>query len=127
MVGKWGLGAPNTSGLPNNQGFDFFYGYNCQRQAHTLYPMHLWKNDKREILNNKNVAPHSNLPSDADPYDSKSYEDFELNDYAPELMHNEALAFIEKTRRIPSFCIMLLPFRMYHFKPQDIGLTITER
>ena len=24
MVGKWGLGAPNTSGLPNNQGFDFF-------------------------------------------------------------------------------------------------------
>ena len=52
--------------------------------------MHLWKNDKREILNNKNVAPSLYLPSDADPYDSKSYEDFELNDYAPELMHNEA-------------------------------------
>ena len=103
MVGKWGLGAPNTLGLPNNQGFDFFYGYNCQRQAHTLYPMHLWKNDKREMLNNKNVAPHSNLPLDADPYDSKSYEDFELNDYAPELMHNEALAFIEKNKRTPSF------------------------
>ena len=25
MVGKWGLGAPLTLGLPNNQGFDFFY------------------------------------------------------------------------------------------------------
>ena len=42
MVGKWGLGAPNTNSIPNNKGFDFFYGYNCQRQAHTLYPTHLW-------------------------------------------------------------------------------------
>ena len=109
MVGKWGLGAPNTSGLPNNQGFDFFYGYNCQRQAHTLYPMHLWKNDKREILNNKNVAPHSNLPSGADPYDSKSYEDFELNDYAPELMHNEALGFIERNKKNPFFLYYASP------------------
>ena len=109
MVGKWGLGAPNTSGLPNIQGFDFFYGYNCQRQAHTLYPMHLWKNDKREILNNKNVAPHSNLPSGADPYDSKSYEDFELNDYAPELMHNEALGFIERNKKNPFFLYYASP------------------
>ena len=31
MVGKWGLGAPNTNSIPNNKGFDFFYGYNCQR------------------------------------------------------------------------------------------------
>jgi arylsulfatase len=52
MVGKWGLGAPNTKSIPNNKGFDFFYGYNCQRQAHTLYPSHLWKNKERDILNN---------------------------------------------------------------------------
>ena len=50
MVGKWGLGAPNTNSIPNNKGFDFFYGYNCQRQAHTLYPSHLWKNKERDIL-----------------------------------------------------------------------------
>ena len=31
LVGKWGLGAPTTEGVPNKQGFDFFYGYNCQR------------------------------------------------------------------------------------------------
>ena len=61
MVGKWGLGAPNTSGLPNNQGFDFFYGYNCQRQAHTYYPTHLWKNQKREFLNNYIVDKKQNL------------------------------------------------------------------
>ena len=55
MFGKWGLGAPNTNSIPNNKGFDFFYGYNCQRQAHTFYPTHLWKNKERHILNNQIV------------------------------------------------------------------------
>ena len=55
MVGKWGLGAPNTNSIPNNKGFDFFYGYNCQRQAHTLYPSHLWRNKDRHILDNEIV------------------------------------------------------------------------
>jgi arylsulfatase len=38
LIGKWGLGAPYTTGAPNNQGFDYFFGYNCQRMAHTLLP-----------------------------------------------------------------------------------------
>jgi arylsulfatase A len=33
--GKWGLGRVGTTGDPNKQGFDHFYGYICQRQAHT--------------------------------------------------------------------------------------------
>ena len=33
MADDLGLGAPFTEGVPNKQGFDFFYGYNCQRQA----------------------------------------------------------------------------------------------
>ena len=45
MVGKWGLGAPHTNSVPNKKGFDIFYGYNCQRQAHTFYPTHLWNNE----------------------------------------------------------------------------------
>jgi arylsulfatase A len=40
--GKWGLGRVGTTGDPNKQGFDRFYGYICQRQAHTFYPNHLW-------------------------------------------------------------------------------------
>ncbi len=36
ILGKWGLGAPETDGVPNLQGFDYFYGYKCQRQAHNL-------------------------------------------------------------------------------------------
>lgn len=37
-IGKWGLGYPGSESTPNKMGFDFFYGYNCQRQAHTYYP-----------------------------------------------------------------------------------------
>ena len=109
MVGKWGLGAPTTEGLPNRQGFDFFYGYNCQRQAHTLYPMHLWRNEERHLLNNKNVPPHANLEEGVDPNDPASYDDFILNDYAPELMHKEAIKFLEENQNQPFFLYYASP------------------
>jgi arylsulfatase A len=47
MFGKWGLGAPGSEGDPKKQGWDEFYGYNCQREAHTFYPSHLWQNDQK--------------------------------------------------------------------------------
>ena len=109
MVGKWGLGAPTTEGVPNKQGFDLFYGYNCQRQAHTLYPMHLWKNEVRDLLDNKMVPPHSNLKQGADPSDPASYNDFQLNDYAPELMHKEALNFIDENKEESFFLFYASP------------------
>ncbi|MEF8811832.1 MAG: sulfatase-like hydrolase/transferase, partial [Bacteroidales bacterium] len=90
-VGKWGLGPPLSEGDPNNQGFDFFYGYICQRQAHTYYPLHLWKNGEKDTLNNKLVPPSTDLPEDADPYDSESFSPFRLTDYAPELMIDETM------------------------------------
>jgi arylsulfatase len=49
-AGKWGLGHVGTTGDPNRQGFDLFYGYNCQVHAHNHYPKFLWRNDKKEIL-----------------------------------------------------------------------------
>lgn len=55
--GKWGLGTVNSTGDPNKQGFDHFYGYICQRQAHTYYPNHLWRDGKVEtIAENENGA-----------------------------------------------------------------------
>ena len=98
IIGKWGLGAPNTEGIPNNVGFDFFYGYNCQRQAHQLYPKHLWKNREKEWLNNELVPSHSSLDKGADPYDIASYKKFEQKDYAPQKMQTEALRFIESNK-----------------------------
>ena len=56
MFGKWGLGAPKSSGDPMNQGWDEFFGYNCQRQAHTFYPKHLWHNSEKVMLNGKTYS-----------------------------------------------------------------------
>lgn len=50
MFGKWGLGAPGSEGDPVNQGWDEFFGYNCQREAHTFYPQHLWHNAEKVFL-----------------------------------------------------------------------------
>ena len=47
-VGKWGLGFPGSEGAPNKQGFDFWYGYNCQRHADSYYPIYLWRNARKE-------------------------------------------------------------------------------
>ena len=49
-MGKWGLGFPGSEGEPNKQGFDYFYGYNCQRHAHNHYPRYLWKNQEHDSL-----------------------------------------------------------------------------
>ena len=97
MFGKWGLGAPNTNSIPNNKGFDFFYGYNCQRQAHTFFPTHLWKNKERHILENR-IVNKGELPSNLDPNNEESYIKYNQKDYAPTLIHEEALKFIERNK-----------------------------
>jgi arylsulfatase len=103
IVGKWGLGAPLTGGIPNKQGFDFFYGYNCQRQAHTFFPVHLWKDTTKVLLNNKMVPPRTKLAEGADLYDENSYADFWLTDYSAELMQNEVINFIRQNKDKPFF------------------------
>lgn len=50
-IGKWGLGGPNSEGHPLNQGFDRFYGYLSQLNAHNYYPQFLWDNNKKVMLN----------------------------------------------------------------------------
>jgi|GEM_PF-364552 len=45
FIGKWGLGRAGSSGEPRKQGFDRFFGYLCQRQAHTHYPEFLFDNE----------------------------------------------------------------------------------
>ena len=77
--GKWGLGAPGSASDPAEH-FDVFYGYNCQRQAHTYYPTHLWHNTKKIML------------------DEKTYSHTMIND--------QALKFIEDHKAGPFFCFM---------------------
>lgn len=109
IVGKWGLGAPLTEGIPNNSGFDFFYGYNCQRQAHQLYPKHLWKNEEKEWLNNELIAPRTKLDKGVDTMDIASYAKFDQVDYAPAKMQTEVLNFIEENKEQPFFMYYASP------------------
>ncbi len=109
VFGKWGLGGPETSGIPTLQGFDTFYGYNCQRQAHNLYPPHLWDNTKKVILNNALVVPSTNLDPNADPYEEDSYDLFRQQEYAPAKIHEKALEFIDENKNKPFFMYYASP------------------
>ncbi len=92
--GKWGLGGPGSEGHPNNQGFDHFYGYLCQRVAHNYYPTHLWRNHDVDVLHgNDYFRAHQRiqepLASEAD------YAQYAGADYAPEQVVFEAESFID--------------------------------
>lgn len=81
--GKWGLGYPGSEGDPTKQGFDEFFGYNCQRVAHNYYPTHLWDNLTKTPLKGNNGK-------------TKTV-------YAPLIIHEKALSFIEKNKGRPFF------------------------
>ena len=46
-MGKWGMGMFDTTGSPLKKGFDHFFGYNCQRQAHSYFPRYIYSDDKQ--------------------------------------------------------------------------------
>ena len=91
MIGKWGLGEPNTSGEPNKKGFDYFFGFLNQRRAHSYYPDYLWENSKKLFLENN---------------DGKG------KDYSHNLFLKKTLSFIEKNRNSPFF--LYLPLCIPH-------------
>ena len=81
--GKWGMGFIGTTGDPNKQGFDEFFGYNCQVVAHRYYPQYLWHNDKKVFL------PGNDWTNTVT--------------YAADVIHNKALEFIVKNAKKPFF------------------------
>ena len=91
VFGKWGLGSPGSEGAPERQGVDNFFGYNCQRLAHNYYPAHLWENEQKiELGGNRGAAK---------------------GDYAPLLIHEKAMAFLETNKDKPFFLFypMVIP------------------
>ena len=101
--GKWGLGGPGSAGDPLKQGFDRFYGFNCQRRAHNYFPTNLWDNDRRVPLNNPAFSPYQRLPADADANAAESYQGFTGKDYAPDLIAEQARRFIREHQARPFF------------------------
>lgn len=90
--GKWGLGFVGTEGDPLRQGFDQFFGYNCQRYAHRYFPEYLWNNDERVFLPGNDWIKKST--------------------YAPDLIHEKSLKFIEDNAKNPFF--MFVPTVIPH-------------
>ncbi len=92
LFGKWGLGAPGSASDPTAF-FDEFYGYNCQREAHTFYPDHLWHN-------------HDKVPLDG-------------KTYSHDLIMDAAFSFIRANRERPFFCYLAvtIPHAAMHAPP----------
>lgn len=86
IFGKWGLGHPGSASTPNRMGFDEFYGYNCQRQAHSYYPDHLWHNEERV-----------DFPENTDPGRIV---------YSQDMIHQQAIQFIRSHKDKPFFAML---------------------
>ena len=123
IFGKWGLGAPNSSGDPMSQGFDIFFGYHDQRRAHSYYPAYLQDNNKHFPLNNHPPVPgHSRLPKEADPLDPSSYDMYKGTDYAPDRINERALSFIRENKNRPFFLYYptIIPHLALHVPDDDL-------
>jgi arylsulfatase A-like enzyme len=101
--GKWGLGAVGSTGDPNAQGIDRFFGYNDQAVAHNFYPTSLWNNRERVPLANPAFSAHQKLAPGADPQDPASYARFSGHEYAPDLINEAAREFLRENRARPFF------------------------
>jgi len=113
-IGKWGLGMSNTTGDPNKHGFDYFYGYLDQKQAHNFYPTHLWENGKWDTLRNAYIKVHEALPKDEN--NPQDFEKFKGKDYSLTKMAEKTLAYIRAHRNEPFF--LYLPYTGPHLSLQ---------
>jgi arylsulfatase A-like enzyme len=84
--GKWGLGYPGSEGDPVNQGFDHFFGYNCQRYAHRYYPEYLWENSEKVYLEGNDWIS--------------------MKTYAPDLIQQRTLDFIRNNHDTTFFAFV---------------------
>ena len=95
VIGKWGLGGPDTEGHPNKQGFDYFYGYLCQGHAHNYYPEYLYKNNMKVPLEGNKVEPNER-------YEGSGIASVRET-WSHDLMADEALGFITRNAANPFF------------------------
>lgn len=110
LFGKWGLAVHDQPGIPNNKGFDEFFGYLNQQQAHTYYPEFLWKNKERvyypENLNHHLIENYKTTSEyddqgrvkpngiTGDPYKAK----YSFDEYC-----QESLEFVRNSKDSPFF------------------------
>ena len=119
--GKWGLGPPLSDADPIARGYDRFFGYNCQRHAHSYYPDYLWSDRERVTLaNDPAVRGHGKLKDEEDPSDPANYARFRGEDYAPDHILDAAKDFLRSSKDRPFFLYYpsVIPHLALHI-PED--------
>lgn len=101
-VGKWGMGMFDTTGSPLKVGFDHFFGYNCQRHAHSYFPTYLYRDDQR-----------FELPGN----DGKTI----CKTYAQELISKEAVDWIRANQRAPFFLFYAITLPHARYEIDELG------
>jgi arylsulfatase A len=101
--GKWGLGAVGSSGDPQKQGFDRFFGYNDQAHAHNFYPTYLWDNDRKVQLNNPEFNVHDPALLKPEVTAPEVYKKYTGSDYSADLIAEKAREFLRENRNKPFF------------------------
>ena len=107
VTGKWGMGMFDTSGSPFKMGFDRFYGYNCQRQAHSYFPTYLYDNEKRV-----------ELPGN----DGNTRIDGKGKSYAQNLIADETLNWVRAQKDKPFFLFYAITLPHGAFQIDDQGI-----
>lgn len=121
--GKWGLGGPDSTGHPLDQGFDHFFGYLCQSHAHSYYPSYLRSGRGTvELDNHPAVFGHANFKPGDDRSDPSSYDQFKGADYAPDHINRAVLDFIRSNQDEPFFCYYptVIPHVALHVPDEDL-------
>ena len=118
IVGKWGLGEPDSTGVPNRQGFDYWFGYLNQRHAHNYYPKYLWRNEEKVELKNK--VNHVIGGRDRTPggVATKRVE------YSHDLFAEEALDFVEQNKTKPFFLYLALTIPHANNEARQEGMEV---
>ncbi len=101
--GKWGMGMFDTSGSPLKLGFDHFFGYNCQRHAHSYFPTYLYNDDQR-----------FDLPGNTGHGRGETY--------AQNLIADEALKFVRAHRGGPFFLFFAVTLPHGDYEIDDLGI-----
>ena len=101
MIGKWGLGGVDSGSTPLDMGFDYFYGYLCQRMAQCYYPPFLYNGAVREYTNNPPMDLGDKLDEGADPYDRASYAKFKGETYSPDAIYDKIEKWVDENHKNP--------------------------
>lgn len=131
--GKWGLGSPKTSGAAHKQGFDTFFGYYNQDDAHTYYPSYLDDTGKRiELPGNakvnkaaekalKKAGKKPNYRGPANGPVSLLTEYGDPREFSHYLIYDRTKQFIAENKDNPFFCYAAwtLPHSFYHIPEND--------